>query len=306
MRHADRELRKLTLQDATDWRQFLKGLKLSEAAVKTHSGNAKTMFAEAVRRKLILDNPFALLKSGPTPSKYSRYVTPDEIDRMIDACPNAEWRLLFGLARYAGLRIPSESHLLTWADVDFERARLTVHSPKTEHHDGHEQRFVPITPQLMTLLHDQFAEVEKGQQRLDEIGGKGAVIRQVRAIWQRAGVQPWNLLWQTLRQSCEKQWAMTFPQYAVSKWIGHSITISGRHYAKDVPDELFARAANARGDCGNGAQRHAQQKTREAAGKERKQKKAAGDADDLHSGVFENLRDISVSPSRTHKWSRGN
>jgi integrase len=302
---ADRELRKLTLQDAIDWRQFLKGLKLSEAAVKTHSGNAKTMFAEAVRRKLILDNPFALLKSGPTASKYSRYVTPDEIDRVIDACPNAEWRLLFGLARYAGLRIPSESHLLTWADVDFERARLTVHSPKTEHHDGHEQRFVPITPQLMTLLQDRFAEVEEGQQRLVEIGGKGAVIRQVRAIWQRAGVEPWNRLWQTLRQSCEKQWAMTFPQYAVSKWIGHSITISGRHYANDVPDELFARAANARGDCGNDAQRQAQQKTQEATGKERKQKKAAGDADDLNSGVFENLRDISVSPLKTSRWSRG-
>jgi integrase len=49
---------------------------------------------------------------------------------VIDACPDAEWRLLFGLARYAGLRIPSESHRLTWADVDFERARLTVHSPR--------------------------------------------------------------------------------------------------------------------------------------------------------------------------------
>ncbi len=66
---ANKELRKLTLQDATDWRQFLKGLKLSEAAVKTHSGNAKTMFAETVRRRLVLDNPFALLKSGPTPQQ---------------------------------------------------------------------------------------------------------------------------------------------------------------------------------------------------------------------------------------------
>jgi hypothetical protein len=36
---------------------------------------------------------------------------------------------------------------------------------------------------------------------------------------------------------------MTFPQYAVSKWIGHSITVSGKHYANAVPDELFARAA---------------------------------------------------------------
>ena len=301
----DKELRKLTLQDATDWRRFLKGLKLSEAVVKTHSGNAKTMFTEAVRRKMILDNPFALLKSGPTPSKYSRYITPDEIDRMIDACPNAEWRLLLGVARYAGLRIPSESHLLTWTDVDFERARLTVHSPKTEHHEGHEQRIIPITPKLMKLLHDRFAEADEGQQRLVTISGKGAVVRQVRTIWKRAGVEPWKRLWQTLRQSCEKEWAMTFPQYAVSKWIGHSITISGRHYANDVPDELFDKAANFGGYDASSAQRHAQQKLHETARIDQKEKKAAGETDGLSSGDCKSLRDNSISPCKTIRWSRG-
>lgn len=32
-------------------------------------------------------------------------------------------------------------------------------------------------------------------------------------------------------------------QFAVSRWIGRSITISGKHYANAVPDELFERAA---------------------------------------------------------------
>lgn len=41
--------------------------------IKTHCGNAKTLIAEAVRRKLIEENPFALLKSGSTPSKNSHY-----------------------------------------------------------------------------------------------------------------------------------------------------------------------------------------------------------------------------------------
>ena len=163
-------------------------------------------------------------------------------------CPNAEWRLLFGLARYAGLRIPSESHMLTWGDVDFERARLTVRSPKTEHHEGHEQRIVPITPELMRLLQDRFAEVEEGQQYLVTIAGKGAVIRQVRAVWKRAGVEPWKRLWQTLRSSCEQHWAIDgFPQYVVSHWMGHSIEVSGKHYTNAVPDELFDKAAGQTG-----------------------------------------------------------
>ncbi len=160
--HFDPEtpLRSITVQQVADWRQYLKGLKLSEAAIKTHSGNAKTMLAEAVRRKMIDENPFQHLKSGPTPSRYSRYVTPEEIEKIIDACPNCEWKLLFGLARYAGLRIPSESQILTWADVDFDRGRLTVRSPKTEHHVGHEQRIVPITPKLMPILQDAFDAAE--------------------------------------------------------------------------------------------------------------------------------------------------
>ncbi len=255
----------ITPSDGSDWRRFLKELGLSEATIKSHSGNAKTIMAKAVRQKILDESPFTDLKSGPTPCRYTRYITPDEIQRVIDACPDAQWRLLFGLARYAGLRIPSESHLLTWADVDFDRGRLTVKSPKTEHHAGHEQRIVPITSVLMPLIQDRFDTCVSGEEHLITINGNGALIRPVRRIWKRAGVEPWKRLWQTQRQSCEKQWAMSFPQFAVSKWIGHSITISGRHYANDVPDELLDKAADydpgTAGICGNtqsSAQRIAQ------------------------------------------------
>jgi len=37
------------------------------------------------------------------------------------------------------------------------------------------------------------------------------------------------------------------PQFAVSKWIGHSITVSRKHYANAVPDELFKTVAKAGG-----------------------------------------------------------
>ena len=36
---------------------------------------------------------------------------------------------------------------------------------------------------------------------------------------------------------------MGVPQYVVSKWMGHSIIVSSRHYANDVPEELFTKAA---------------------------------------------------------------
>ncbi len=263
-----RPLRDLAPEDAVAWRRGLRALGLSEAAVRTHCGNAKSILGDAVRRGEIGRNPFAGLGSGPTPSRYTRYVTPGEIERVIGACPGVEWRLLFGLARYAGLRVPSESHLLTWAEVDFARGRLTVRSPKTERFRGHEQRLVPITPRLMELVQARFDACPDGEDRLVTINGKGALIRPVRRIWARAGVEPWERLWQTLRSSCEKEWAMSFPQYAVSKWIGHSITVSGRHYANAVPDELFDRAAGTvrRGDPEACAQRQAQLQAPETGG----------------------------------------
>ena len=258
-------LRKITLDQASRWRQFLKGLRLSKAAIKTHCGNAKQIMTEALRRKLPAENPFAHLKSGPTPSRYERYITPDEIEAFLEACPDAEWGLLFGLARYAGLRVPSESHGLTWADVDWQRGRLTVRSPKTEHHVGHEKRLVPITPRLMALLQDRFEECPEGKNHLVSLRISGALQRKVRRFQFRAGVERWKRLFQTLRQSCEKQWAMQFPQYAVSKWIGHSIEVSGRHYANAVPDELFDRAAGVDQQATPKAQRNAQQKVPETS-----------------------------------------
>jgi len=299
-------LRQLTVDDAAGWRRFLRNVGLSEAAVKTHCGNAKTMIAAAVRRKLINESPFSDLKSGATPSRYNRYVKSEEIARVIDACPYAEWKVLFGLARFAGLRVPSETHLLTWADVDFERCRMTVRSPKTEHHEGHEQRIVPIVPKLMALIQERFDTCPEGEQRLVTIGGQGSsMTRPARRIIKRASVEPWKRLWQTLRQSCEKEWAMTMPQYAVSKWIGHSITVSGRHYANDVPDELFERAAGIEGDGANSAQQNAQQKAHETSGNGVKRQPAADEVSGRNSRDFQSLRDSSTDSQSGEKWSRG-
>jgi hypothetical protein len=67
----DRPVRQITVEEAIAWRRSLKDLGLSEAAIRTHSGNVKTMLAEAKRRKAIDANPFDTLRSGSTPSKYT-------------------------------------------------------------------------------------------------------------------------------------------------------------------------------------------------------------------------------------------
>ncbi len=80
----------------------------------------------------------------------------------------------------------------------------------------------------------------------------------MRAVSERVGIKPWGDMFQTLRRSCEIEWAQVHPQYAVSRWIGHSITVSGKHYVNNVPDELFDRVS--------GAQQKAQQSVAEMGG----------------------------------------
>lgn len=239
----DKYLNDLTPLDGENWRLWLKEQGLSEASVRTHCGNAKTILRAAVAMEIIERSPFAKLPSGNTPTRNTRYVTPDEAAQIVEACPNIQWKLLFGLARYAGLRTPSETHLLTWNEVDWDRARLFVRSPKTEHHPGHESREVPITPKLMPILREGAARTTG--MKIVTIRGESNLRRRLLRIVNDAGVEPWDTIFQTLRRSCEIEWAQSFPQYAVSKWIGHSIVISGRHYANSIPDELFDRITNA-------------------------------------------------------------
>ncbi len=139
----------ITPNDAKDWRAWLISERLADATARLQCRNAKTIFNEAVEREIIGKNPFCRLTSRAIAAKRGRYVTPDEACTILEVCSDPQWRVLFGLARLAGLRVPSETHILTWADMDWDKGRLTVHSPKTERYEGKDKRLVPIVPAFM-------------------------------------------------------------------------------------------------------------------------------------------------------------
>ena len=64
------------------------------------------------------------------------------------ACPDAEWRLIVALARFGGIRIPSELVTLKWSDINWEEEKITIHSSKTEHHQGKGTRIIPLFPEI--------------------------------------------------------------------------------------------------------------------------------------------------------------
>jgi integrase len=133
--------------------------------VRRRCGVAKQFFTAAVRRKLLSSNPFKDLKAAVqgNPAKFY-FVTRAEAQHVLDTCPDAQWKLIFVLCRYGGLRCPSEHLLLRWGAIDWEHGKMLVRSPKTEHHNGHESRLVPLFPELMPYLRQVFEETEPGSE----------------------------------------------------------------------------------------------------------------------------------------------
>lgn len=198
---ADRPMRDISPGDADEFRLHLVSRGLSENTIRKHVSIAKQFFNAAVRKRLISSNPFAGLKSTvqPNPSRYY-FVTGEEAQRVMDSCPDAQWRLIFALSRYGGLRCPSEHLNLRWEDVDWERGRITVNSPKTEHHVGGESRVIPIFPELRSYLEEAFEQAEEGTEFIiTRYRDTNSNLRtQLQRIIKRAGLKSWPKLFQNL------------------------------------------------------------------------------------------------------------
>jgi integrase len=214
------------------------------------------MFKAAMRRGLIHSNSFSELATTvqANPEKF-RFVTHDEMAAIFNACPDHQWRLIFALARYGGVRTPSETLALTWSDVDWERSRVRVPSPKTAHHAHGASRMIPLFPELRPHLLAAFEQAEPGTEHVITLARSSAcnLRTQAHRIIRRAGIEPWPKLFQNLRSTRETELAETFPIHVVCRWIGNSQPVAAKHYLQ-LTDEHFTQ-----GSIGKAAHNAAQQ-----------------------------------------------
>ncbi|MCA9073678.1 MAG: phage integrase SAM-like domain-containing protein [Planctomycetaceae bacterium] len=271
----DRALRDVTAGDAKDFRRYLlsgptkdrpKKRKLAEDTVRRTSGIAKQFFADALDRGLIERNPFHHREiptaTGAGDKSREFFVSCELAQQVIDILPDAQWRLMFALARYGGLRCPSEVLSLRWGDIDWERRRMIVTSPKTEHHDGGESRAVPIFPELRPFLDECYDLADEGTEfvitRYRKLDSNYGVLLTKRL--RQAGLPTWPKPFQNLRSTRETELAESFPIHVVCQWIGNSQMVAAKHYLQ-VTEDHFAAATEC---C---AQHEAQQSGAEMGGK---------------------------------------
>lgn len=240
----DRSMRDITPGDADAWLLWLKE-RYADATIGRTVRRAVQFFRAAMRSRLLTGNPFDELKAPSQVNDAKKhFITREVAEKVLAACPDHEWRLLFALSRYGGLRCPSEPLRLTWDDVDWGRNRLRVTSPKTEHHEGKGERWIPIFPELRPHLDAAFDAAAPGtvhvitRYRSDEANLRTQLLR----IIKKAGVPPWLKVFQNLRATRATELSKLHPIHVVCAWMGHAALIAQKHYLQ-VTDDDFDRAA---------------------------------------------------------------
>ena len=242
-----RHIRDIRPVEGDRWRAWLVERGYAPAKIAREVGIARMIFRQGIRWELLATNPLEGVKAG---SQHNRerlhYVTPEQTVQLLDAAASADWRCIIALARYGGLRCPSEVLRVRWEDVDWDRNRVRVRSPKTEGHAGKGDRLVPLFPEMRAVLLDAFESADEGSEYV-VAGYRDATNANLRTqllrIIRRTSLTPWPRLFNALRASRATELAAEYPAAVCPSWMGPTAAIAEAHFHM-VRESDFEQAAN--------------------------------------------------------------
>jgi Integrase len=244
----------ITSKNANEYRQSLFKDGLARATISKYLTVTRMFFNEMLKDGLIQSNPFATVRERfVVDDTRNVYVPREDVYVVMEAAPDAEWRLIIALSRFGGLRCPTEVLSLKWENIHWANNRIIVPSPKTEHHPNGAQRVIPLFPELIEPLRDvertKPAEaiyvISKHRSRADvsDSWADSNLREPMLDILKRAKIKPWPKLFHAMRASCETDLVQdgNYPLKAVTTWMGHSYKVAEKHYLRVTEDE-FDRA----------------------------------------------------------------
>ena len=232
----------LTKRDATALLNWLvTDQKLAPISVNKILKLAGSVYDYAVDNEYISRaNPFDGVRVPNKVQRQKAYIPVEYTEALIKACPTVAWKTMVALLRYGGLR-PAEAIIARWGDIDWEHNQFTFRSPKTERHEGKEQRTIPLFPRLKAALEE--ARRAAGAEDIYVLGGAGWDSKRQAIADGKAGtlceltdyIKKANLpnpgsVPTNMRGSCSTDLKQTFPEFVVDAWLGHSNAVAHRHY----------------------------------------------------------------------------
>ena len=214
---------------------------LARATISKYLGIARMFFNEMLKDKLIRSNPFdGVSVTAVVDESRNVYVPRASVYAAMAAAPDADWRLIIALSRFGGLRNPSEVLSLKWENVDWDRQRILVVSPKTERHPNGSQQLIPLFKELAEPLQDAWHErpdgavyvISKHRSRADvsDSWADSNLREPMLDILKRAKIKPWPKLFHAMRAACETDLVRSGYQLKdVTAWMGHSYKIAEKH-----------------------------------------------------------------------------
>lgn len=201
------------------------------------------------------------------------------------------------VSRFGDLHCSSEVLSLRWQDVDRDAGRITITSPKTEHHLGKATRTIPLFRELRSILAEAFELAVDGADYV--VSGSYRQAADAKRSWRncnlrtqfersmkRAGLTPWLRLFPPLRVNPETQLAGNYPIHVVTAWLGNTARIALKHFLQ-ATDADFEQTSGGGAESGTGAV----QKRRAATRRARRRRSAKNDASPCCcKGLCENSR----------------
>lgn len=186
-------------------------------------------------------------KSG-NPKRVCRYVMRDEYEKLLEQCPDREWRVILALARYGGLRCPSEVLRIRWTDIDWKGKGLHVRR-YTKITSG---RTVPLFPDIRKELEALFHAVkkEKNEFVVNQFADRKTVnlVGRFHQMVRRAEISLIPRPFGSFRCSRASELMDKFGMFLTCNWLGVTPhTFSSEDFVRAVSKKEIAQAAEWQG-----------------------------------------------------------
>jgi len=231
--------RKISSIEKLDCERFVKFCLTKYAVCTVSRGlrSCRTIFRFAVDAGWLQKNPFERV-SGGSEVNVSRqfYVDREVIDQVMTSCRDDYERLLLALARFGGLRIPSEIRQLRYCD--FTEDVIRIHrDTKTG------AREVPLFGEIREIvdrirvgLGDDFSPGDFVFVNFGDF--RWRILRAIRV----SGVQRWEKLFVNLRSSCITDMAERgYSEKTLDAMFGNSAAVRSRHYVQFRKEREYAK-----------------------------------------------------------------
>jgi len=163
---------------------------VSPATVNKDLRTLRAIFAKAVKRGYLKENPFDGAEKLREPERPIRILELAEIERLLSAAASLRWKALIYLALTTGMRVGELTHL-EWDDLDLGGGAVTVQNKAGWQTKSRRVRRLALTEQAVRML-EELRLGAKGPTVFETRDGKplaNNVQRQFQAIVKESGDQ---------------------------------------------------------------------------------------------------------------------